>query len=207
MTKPQYAVLECPECGEQYIISAATDSPSETATLFSDGFYTENVDTRWRTPLIIGCVTCELGFMPEKGKQIATGTLDELLEKFPAIKKAMPPAAGTLVLDLRARKNMETVEETAIRREFWYAALHTEKGQGLLQRNKKFKAFYNQNIEKLIEIIPTKNDAGLLLKGELLRQNGCFDKALAVLQKTRSEHARQIEKKARANETNTFQMN
>ncbi|MCF8361961.1 MAG: hypothetical protein K9G70_04985 [Prolixibacteraceae bacterium] len=184
MTEPLYAVLECPECGEQYIISAPADSPSETATLFSDGFFIEDGNTHWRTPLIIGCVTCELGFMPEKGKQIATGSLDELLEKFPDIKKAMPPTAGTLVLDLRSRMKMETDEETAIRREFWYAARHTEKGQGLLQRNNKFKDFYNQNIEKLIEIMPAKNEHGLLIKAELFRQTGRFQEAIEMLYNT-----------------------
>jgi hypothetical protein len=92
----------------------------------------------------------------------------------------MPPTAGTLVLDLRARLKMNPDEEIAIRRELWYAALHTEKGRGLLERNKKFGAFFNQNIEKLIEIMPTKNEHGLLLKAELFRQSGKFKEAIIV---------------------------
>ncbi|HKK80816.1 MAG TPA: hypothetical protein VJ909_01125 [Prolixibacteraceae bacterium] len=204
-TPPAYAVLECPECGEQYIISAPTDSPSETAILFSDGFYIENDDMHWRTPLIIGCITCELGFRPEKGKQVATGTFDELLEKFPGIKKAIPPAAGTLVLDLRARMKMEASEEVAIRREFWYAAQHTDKGRALLQRNKKFGVFYIQNLSKLIEIISTKNEAELLIKAELLRQSEKYNEAILMLQNITSEKARQIEERANAKDSDVFQ--
>ncbi|MDA3879375.1 MAG: hypothetical protein PF436_03210 [Prolixibacteraceae bacterium] len=201
MTEPQYAVLECPECGEQYIISSPTDSPSETATLFSDGYFIEDGNIHWRTPLVIGCVTCELGFMPVKGKQIAFGTLDELLEKFPNIKKAMAPTAGTLVLDLRARLHMELDEEVAIRRELWYASQHTSKGCELLERNKKFEAFYQQNLLRLIECVQLP-----VLKAELNRQAGMFDQCLNCLENETDSMATLIAQQAKVENTGVFKV-
>lgn len=197
----QYAVLECPECGEQYIVSPRGNFPSETATLFSDGFFIENGDMHWRTPLIIGCVTCELGFMPRDGKVIAKGSLHELLEKFPGIKKATPPAAGALVLDLRARTKISESEEMAIRRELWHATLHTEKGRALLQRNKKFVAFFHQNLLRLIN-----NVSDTLLQAEIYRQTGAFDQCLDLLQNETDTTAKQIGQQAKAKNSMVFQV-
>ncbi|MBN1767443.1 MAG: hypothetical protein JXR50_13200 [Prolixibacteraceae bacterium] len=197
----QYTVLECPECGEQYIVSPRGNLPSEAATLFSDGFFIENDDSNWRTPLIIGCVTCELGFMPQAGKVIAKGSLYELLEKYPGIKKATPPTAGALVLDLRARTKISESEEIAIRRELWYAALHTEKGRALLQCNKKFVAFFHQNLMRLINRV-----SDTLLQAEIYRQTGAFDQCLDLLQNDSETMAKQIGQQANAKNSMVFQI-
>ncbi len=147
-------VLECPECGEQYLISQNIQ-PSEEAMLFSDGFFTDT--NTWRTPRIIGCVTCELGFFPAAGKLIATPNWSDFNAKWSHLKKASPPTAGALVLELRVRKNLNIDQEIAIRTELWYATNHTTKGQELLSKNEKFKAFCIQSLNKLETLIQPVN--------------------------------------------------
>ena len=105
-------VLECPECGEKYLVSRYSNLPSEKAILFSDGFFID--DLNWRTPLIIGCVTCELGFFPQNGKIVAEPDWDEFYTVWSEIKKAQPPTPGALALELRARKKMTLFEEVAL---------------------------------------------------------------------------------------------
>jgi hypothetical protein len=71
-------VIECPTCGEQYIISRLANNPSEHAVWYSDGYFLDK--EIWRTPSIIGCVTCELGFFPENGKRIDVPDWDTFSE-------------------------------------------------------------------------------------------------------------------------------
>jgi hypothetical protein len=125
LTSPP-TVLECPECGERYLVMPESDKLSDNATLFSDGFYIDMLN--WRTPGIIGCVTCELGFFPQMGKIIATPSWDEYYQNWSHIKKAEPPTAGALAIELRTRRNMDIETEKIIRKELWFSANHTETG-------------------------------------------------------------------------------
>ena len=173
-------VLECPECGEKYLVANEANLLSEKAILYSDGFYID--EQLWRTPGIIGCVTCELGFCPVKGKIIATPTWDEFYQKWSHLKKAEPPAAGALALELRARRNMDIETEKLIRKEFWYAANHTETGRMLMANNEKFRNFWISSLVRFEEILDSNNPEERITKAEVNRNLGRFETCFSNLE-------------------------
>jgi hypothetical protein len=172
-------VIECPTCGERYLVSREPNTPSDKAIFYSDGYYTD--EFIWRTPGIIGCVTCELGFVPQNGKIVATPEWDEFYRDWSHIKQAQPPASGALVLELRARRNMETAIEKTLRKELWYSALHTEAGRALFSNNAKFRNFWNESLERFDELLDPSNDEERLLKAEVNRQLGRFEQCLSII--------------------------
>jgi hypothetical protein len=173
-------VLECPECGEKYLVTNELNLPSEKATLFSDGFYID--EQTWRTPGIIGCVTCELGFFPQKGKIIATPDRDEFYQKWATIKKAEPPSAGALALELRSRRNMNVETEKIIRKEFWYAANHSETGRILMANNEKFRNFWMNSLIRYEELLDFDNPEQRIIKAEINRNLSRFEICLSLLE-------------------------
>jgi hypothetical protein len=173
-------VLECPECGEKYLISNESNQPSENAIFFSDGFYIDN--EVWRTPGIIGCVTCELGFCPVKGKIIATPIWEEFYKCWAHLKKAEPPTAGSLALELRTRRNMEIETEKLIRKEFWYSVNHSEAGKVLMETNEKFKSLWNNSLIRYEELIDLNKTGERIIKAEINRNLGRFETCLSVLE-------------------------
>jgi hypothetical protein len=173
-------VLECPSCGEKYLVSNESNILSEKATLFTDGFYFD--EQIWRTPGIIGCVTCELGFFPHDGKIIATPDWDDYYLKWGNIKKAEPPSAGALALELRIRRNMNIWTEKVIRKEFWYAANHTETGRALLLNNEKFKNVWINSLTRYEEILDLNNPDEIIIKAEINRNLGRFEICLSLLE-------------------------
>lgn len=197
-------VLECPECGEQYLISRESYTPSEEATLFSDGYFIDNEN--WRTPEIIGCVTCELGFFRSCGKLVAEPDWDEFQEKWSKLKKAEPPTAGSLALELRARKNMTLEVEKALRKEFWYSGNHTETGRMLMSKNKKFKTYWNESLEKYVELL-SDSEEDLHLKAECHRQLGNFELCIQLISHSNSALAKAIVAKAEQKDSKVFQLN
>lgn len=198
-------VLECPECGERYLVSRDTEMLSEKAVRYSDGYFID--EKNWRTPLVIGCVTCELGFFPEKGKLVAKPTWEEFDEEWAKIKKAEAPTAGSLALELRARKNMSNVEEIALRSEFWYAGNHTETGRILMGKNKKFQNFWTESLEKLEKLLNSSEEKNLLLKAEINRQLGNFERCIKLLEEIPGDQAQQIVEAAKKQETKVFKLN
>lgn len=196
-------VIECPVCGEKYLVSRKANSPSEQATRYSDGYYTDIHN--WRTPEIIGCVTCDLGFFPENGKIIALPNWTEFNEQWSHLKKAESPTAGSLVLDLRARKQIDLQQELPIRKEFWYASNHTETGRILLRKNEKFKLFYTESLMRLEQIIGTETENALLLKAEINRQLGNFDTCITLLAGNKSLLALSITDRAQKGIPNVFE--
>lgn len=195
-------VLECPECGEKYLISRESNNPSEKAVLYSDGFFFD--ETNWRTPNIIGCVTCELGFFPQNGKVIAEPDWDEFHERWAQIKKAEAPTAGALALELRARRNINMLDEIALRIEFWYSGHHAETGRLLLSKNQKFKQFWNENLIKLETILPSEPNIQLMIKAEINRQLGNFEKCVDLLSSDNSFFAEQIIEQALQHNSSLF---
>lgn len=195
-------VLECPECGERYLIPNPKNEPSESRIVFSDGFFFD--EYQWRVPLIIGCVTCELGFFPENGKLIAQPTLKEFNEKWIDTKKAQAPQAGTLALELRAQKNLPLVKELAIRIELWYAGNHTDLGKEMLQKNSRFNQFWLESLLKLEDMLPQTNADYLLLKAEINRQIGIFDKSISLLDALDNITAKKIYTEARKGNSKLF---
>lgn len=198
-------VLECPECGEKYLIFRESYTPSENATLFSDGYFID--DLNWRTPKIIGCVTCELGFFPEKGKIIAEPGWDEFHEKWTHIKKAEPPTAGSLALELRARKNIDPIAELAIRLEFWYSGNHSETGRLLLAKNEKFRIFWNESLIRLEELLSPNLEDQLLVKAEINRQLKNFDQCISLLSENKHPLGQSIQLKAKDHISALFTFN
>lgn len=184
MTQQPPVVIECPECGEKYLIFEGQVPFSDQAIRYTDGFISDQ--QAWRTPGIIGCVTCELGFFPEKGKLVARPTWDEFNQNWSHLKKAEPPSAGSLAIELRVRKNMTRIEEMTLRCEFWYATNHTENGRLLKTQNPRFKEFYIESIQCLGRMLDENNEREILLKAEILRQLSQFDEALRLLQATDS---------------------
>lgn len=205
MTKLPPIVIECPECGERYLISQNSNIPSEQAMLFSDGYYLDEIN--WRTPAIIGCVTCELGFFPHKGKVIATPDWDEFNALWSHIKKVEAPTAGSLALELRARKNMEKAAELAIRKEFWYAGLHSETGRLLMEKNEKFKKFWTESRGILETLLTINEPESLILKAEINRQAGQFQQCIALLSSLETQWAQSLTKQAILNNPTLFQLN
>ncbi|MBN2263294.1 MAG: hypothetical protein JW735_10295 [Prolixibacteraceae bacterium] len=183
-------VLECPECGERYLIPNPKNKPSESRTVFSDGFFFD--EYQWRVPLIIGCVTCELGFFPENGKLIAAPTIDEYNEKWLDTKKAQPPSAGALALELRVRKNLPYDKEIAIRKELWYAGKHTETGRKMIQNNQRFNQFWLESLNQLEKMLPQTDADILLLKAEINRHLGFYDKTISLLANTKNVIGKEI---------------
>lgn len=175
-------VLECPECGERYLIPNPKNKPSESRTVFSDGFFFD--EYQWRVPSIIGCVTCELGFFPENGKLIAEPTLDEYNEKWLDTKRAQAPSAGTLALELRVRKCLPVDKELTIRKELWYAGNHTEVGKEMLQKNQRFSQFWLDSLIKLEKLLPQTDVDNLIMKAEINRQFGFFEESISFLADT-----------------------
>ncbi|HNW50285.1 MAG TPA: hypothetical protein PKH79_04330 [Prolixibacteraceae bacterium] len=172
-------VLECPECGEKYLVSPESNRLSENATIYTDGYFDD--DQIWRTPGIIGCVTCELGFTPQTGKVIATPDWDDFYQNWSEIKKAAPPTAGSLALELRARRNMNPETEKSIRKEFWYAVNHTEKGMSLFSKNEKFRNFWFESLNRYEELLGTENPDEKLIKAEISRHLGRFEACFSLL--------------------------
>jgi hypothetical protein len=204
MRKQAPIVLECPECGEKFITWPTDDNqPSEKTTIYSNGFFMSQ--DYIRTPLIIGCVTCELGFFPEKGKVVAQPDWDEYEKTWKQLKSASPPTAGALALELRVRKNMELKSEIDLRREFWYAGLHSEAGQLLLLKNEKFKAFWNNSLQKLETLLSTELPEELLLKAEINRQNSNFEQCIQLLNNSKQKRSTQIIEAALAKNSSHFQ--
>ncbi|MFA9390719.1 MAG: hypothetical protein ACERKD_12980 [Prolixibacteraceae bacterium] len=196
-------VLECPECGEKYLISRDSYTPSEKAILFSDGFFIDEIS--WRTPLIIGCVTCELGFFPQKGKIVAEPeSWEDFNENWAHIKKAEPPTSGSLALELRARKNMDHTDELALRKEFWYSGNHSETGRLLMSKNVKFKKFWIESLEKLEDMLEDNDQKETLLKAEINRQLGNFERCIQLLTNRNEPTAIKIKQKAEAKNTALF---
>lgn len=195
-------VLECPECGEKYLISRQSENPSEKAIRFSDGFYVDQIN--WRTPMIIGCITCELGFFPENGKLIAEPDWDEFQHYWSDLKKAEPPTAGALAIELRVRKKLLPEKELALRTEFWYAGNHSELGRMLKLKNEKFRNYWTESLVQLERIIPDASEDSLLLKAEINRQLGEFDKCITLINDHASVKAKQVIEYAMAQKTEPF---
>lgn len=187
-------VVECPTCGEKYLISRDAVLFSDKTVLFSDGFFTDEYN--WRTPEIIGCVTCELGFLPQNGKIIATPDWEDYYKNWAHLKQAQPPTTGTLVIELRARKNIDPLMELILRKELWYSALHTEAGRALLANNPKFKTFWQASLERLEELFGSTHEDDILLKAEINRQLGRFDKCISLLSQVQTTLALSIKKEA-----------
>lgn len=202
MPKLPPIVMECPECGEQYLISRDSYTPSEKATLYSDGFYSDEVN--WRTPEVIGCITCELGFFTKDGKIVAEPDWDEYNEKWSHLKKAEPPTAGSLTLELRARKSMDIETEIALRKELWYAGIHFETGRILMTKNQKFKTFWEESLVRLEQILNTLSIENRLLKAECNRQLGEFEKCISILSNIDSKISNEIIKKAQEQDNLVF---
>lgn len=179
MTEEMPVVIECPSCGERYLIWAAMSELQQGTTYYSDGYFTS--DNKWRTPEIIGCVTCELGFTPQNGKIIATPNREEFLKNWSHLKPAQPPTTGALVLELRARKNMDTTMKKVLRKELWYSTSHTTAGKNLLENNAKFRNFWNESIVRLESLFDCSKPDEVLLKAEINRQLGRFDQSLELL--------------------------
>jgi hypothetical protein len=197
-------VLECPECGEKYLVSNESNLPSENVILFSDGFYID--DQIWRTPGIIGCVTCELGFLQQKGKVIATPGWDEFHKNWSHIKKAEPPTAGALVLELRTRRNMDIETEKLIRKEFWYAANHTEKGMTLFSKNEKFRNFWFESLSRYEELLGTEYPDERLIKAEINRNLDRFDTCISLLEGISEVFPEKIRQEALKGNCSVFQI-
>lgn len=172
--------------------------------VFSDGFFTD--DLNWRTPLIIGCVTCELGFFPQNGKVLAEPDWEEFNAIWSKIKRAEPPTAGALALELRARKKMPFVEELALRKEFWYAGNHSESGKLLLSKNEKFKKYWIESLASLEQMIETDNVQSQLLKAEINRNLGRFERSVSILKGMENSTATQIREKAMLKNIMSFQL-
>jgi hypothetical protein len=195
-------IIECPVCSEKYLISPYANNPSENAMRYSDGYYTD--EKIWRTPTIIGCVTCELGFFPENGNVIDESDWQSFNEKWSHLKQAAPPTAGTLVIELRARKNMDAETEKKIRLELWYSGIHTEMGRLLMARNTKFLAFWNESLKQLEALLKTNELADLMLKTEINRQLGNFEKSISLLEGINTSWANQIRSEAGKKNRATF---
>ena len=188
-------VIECPTCGEKYLLSR--NLPSENAILFSDGYFFD--EENWRTPGLIGCVTCELGFFSEKGKVIAEPDSSDFQKYWSQLKRAEAPSASALILELRTRRKMSLKEEKIIRQELWYAVNHTAKGQQLISQNARFHAFCIDSLERLENLLSGEKSEELLLKAEINRQLGNFDKCIGILNSETSSLAKNI-REAAANE-------
>jgi hypothetical protein len=197
-------VLECPTCGEKYLVSRDTFVPSEKTIRYSDGYFTDELN--WRTPGIIGCVTCELGFLPEKGKVVVTPDWDDFYQNWSHLTQAHPPAPGALALELRARRNMDTETEIIIRKEFWYSANHTETGRALMANNVKFKNYWIASLERFEELLDLNNPDERLLKAEVNRQLGRFELCIEIIDKAGGEIALVIRKAATNNEVNVIKV-
>ncbi|MBN1926494.1 MAG: hypothetical protein JW798_11720 [Prolixibacteraceae bacterium] len=198
-------ILECPDCGEVYVVSnPLNNKPSEKRIAFSDGFFIDELNPR--VPGIIGCVTCELGFFPENGKLIASPEWEEFHEKWAHLKRAAPPSAGNLALELRIRRKMDEKTEKIILKEFWYAGNHSDAGRKLLQKNEKFKKFWAKSLERFEELLNAENNYERILKAELNRQFGRFDECLMLLSSFTDEFSEIIRKKATAGETEVFRV-
>ena len=188
-------VIECPTCGEKYLLSR--NLPSENAILFSDGYFID--EENWRTPGLIGCVTCELGFFSEKGKIIAEPDSSDFQKYWLQLKRAEAPSASALILELRTRRKMSLKDEKIIRQELWYAVNHTAKGQQLILQNARFHAFCIDSLERLENLLSGEKSEELLLKAEVNRQLGNFDKCIGILNSENSSLAKNI-REAAANE-------
>lgn len=192
-------VIECPECGEKYLIFEGEIPFSEQAKRYTDGYTTDT--QAWRTPGIIGCVTCELGFFPEKGKLVARPTWDEFNENWCQLKKAEPPSAGSLAIELRVRKNMTREIELTLRRELWYAANHTENGRLLLEKNERFKAFFQDSLQQMALLLDENIESERILKAEALRHLGQFNEALNLLKHMNSHQVEVMRKQCEQQNT------
>ncbi|HKM94325.1 MAG TPA: hypothetical protein VJY41_11785 [Prolixibacteraceae bacterium] len=197
-------IMECPECGEQYLVSQYDNQPSEKAVRFSDGFFIDEIN--WRTPSVIGCVTCELGFFTQNGKVIARPGWDEFNQKWPQLKKATPPHAGALALELRVRKNIPLQHEINLRKEFWYSGNHTEKGKFMLAQNEKFNHFWIQSLDALEKLLNVNIEGELLLKAEINRHLARFEMATTLLEKSYQNLAVQIHQRALASDSTIFEI-
>jgi hypothetical protein len=195
-------VILCPTCGEKFLLSR--NLPSENAILFSDGFFVD--EENWRTPGIIGCVTCELGFFSEKGRIIAEPDLEEFQKHWSHLKRAEAPSASALILELRTRRKMDLKEEKIIRHELWYAVNHTEKGQQLILQNARFHAFFKESLVRLENIFSIENREELLLKAEINRQLGNFDKCIGLLSSENGSLAGEIREAASNKNDRIFQL-
>lgn len=197
-------VMECPECGEQYLVSQNDNQPSEKAVRFSDGFFIDEIN--WRTPSIIGCVTCELGFFPQNGKVIARPGWDEFNQKWSQINKAAPPIAGALALELRVRKNILLQHEINLRKELWYSGNHSEKGKLMLTQNEKFNQFWRQNLNALEKLLNVSIEDELLLKAEINRHLARFEMTINLLENTKNALSIQIQQRAMASDSTIFEI-
>ena len=175
-------VIECPTCGEKYLLSR--NLPSEKATFFSDGFFID--EENWRTPGLIACVTCELGFYSENGKIVTEPSWDDFQKYWSHLKKAEAPSASALILELRTRRKMDLKQEKIIRQELWYSVSHTEMGQKLITQNPRFQAFCVDNLNRLENLFSEDNSNELLLKAELNRELGNFEKCIDLLNSEKS---------------------
>ena len=114
MTEEMPVVIECPSCGERYLIWPAMSELPQGTTYYSDGYFTS--DNKWRTPEIIGCVTCELGFTPQNGKIIATPNREEFHRHSP-----QPPEPWYLSYV----PGKHGYDEESSQKRVWYAPYHS----------------------------------------------------------------------------------
>jgi len=195
-------VIECPTCGEKYLLSR--NLPSEKATFFSDGFFID--EENWRTPGLIACVTCELGFYSENGKIVAEPDWNDFQKYWSHLKKAEAPSASALILELRTRRKMDLKQEKIIRQELWYSVNHTEMAQRLIAQNPRFQAFCIDNLHRLENLFSEENLEELLLKAELNRQLGNSEKCIDLLISEKSSLANRIREAAFNKEDQIFQI-
>jgi hypothetical protein len=130
---------------------------------------------------------------------IAQPDWETFYAKWSHLKKAEPPAAGALALEIRVRKVMTPETETVIRKELWYAGNHTGSGKHLRINNPKFNLFWLENLKRLEEIHPDINFDDRLLKAEMNRQLGNMETCLLLLASLNSAIANQIRSQSTGN--------
>lgn len=202
MTEEMPVVIECPSCGERYLIWNEMSELPKGTTYYSDGYFIS--ENKWRTPGIIGCVTCELGFTPQSGKIIATPNREEFYQNWSHMKPAQPPTTGALVLELRARKTMDVSMEKILRKELWYSTSHTTAGKNLLENNAKFRNFWNESMIRLESLFDCSKPDEVLLKAEINRQLGRFEQSLELLLSEKGNVAEAIRNASQSKNSTLF---
>jgi hypothetical protein len=172
-------IIECPECGEKYLLPFNDKIRSSEAIIYTDGYYSDPIN--WRTPGIIGCTTCELGFFPSKGKLVAQPNPDEFIKKWAHLPKAIPPKAGSMAMELRIRKTMDLFTEKTLRKEFWYAGNHYPDGLKLNGQNEKFRKFWIESLQCFESILDENIEDERILKAEANRNLGNYEKCINLL--------------------------
>ena len=166
--------FECPYCCVNLSHSIPTNSTTENAIFYSDGFAIgPNLP---KVSKLVQCPVCDEVFFYESLEiQLQLNEQENYTE-------AVEPSMEHYFELLNNSKELSLDQQIYLRKELWYFGTHHPSGNNELLNNPEFKMQWIDNLEALEALLDAENPEQVLIKAEANRHLGRFTRCLELLE-------------------------